>query len=78
MGAVTDLSKEMVQAGVIACALLLAFGIALGGVEGQLGALLGDPSLGQSAKGRIVVLIVALLIAAAAIPIGNAVARALL
>ncbi len=78
MEALTGLAREMVQAGVTACALLLAFGVALGGVEGQLGALLGDPSLGQSAKGRIVILVAALALAAAAIPLGNAVANALL
>ena len=77
MAELERISAEIVQFGILVCALLLALGVALGGVEGQLGALLGDPTPGMSARGRLVVLVVALLLAASAVPIANAVVEAL-
>jgi hypothetical protein len=73
MEEVTGISQEIVRAGIAACALLLALGVALGGFESQLGALLGDPTAGRDAGGRVLVLVLALATAASASLIGAAV-----
>ena len=77
MGELIKVSQEIIKIAVIAVASLLALSVALGGVEGQIGTMLGDPSMGRSAKGRIIALIIALVIVLSAIPISNAVSKAL-
>jgi hypothetical protein len=77
MEAVRAISAEIVGWGVAGCAALLALVIALGGVEGQIGEMFSVPGLSVSPRIRIVVVIVALLVAVAAVPISNAVVDAL-
>ena len=76
MGTLYDVSQQFVKVGIAGCALLLALGIALGGFESQLGALLGSPSTGQAARGRVIVLALTLAVAALATPAAREVAHA--
>ena len=77
MEAVKAVSAEIVGWGVAGCAAILALVIALGGVEGQVGEMFSIPGLSASARVRVIVVILALLVAASAIPISNAVVEAL-
>ena len=77
MEAVKAISAEIVGWGVAACAAILALVIALGGVEGQIGEMFSLPGLSASPRVRIVVVILALVIAASSIPISNAIVDAL-
>ncbi len=77
MEAVKAVSAEIVGWGVAGCAAILALVIALGGVEGQIGEMFSIPGLSASARVRVIVVILALLVAASAIPISNAVVEAL-
>jgi hypothetical protein len=71
------ISSEIAGWGVALCAAMVALVIALGGVEGQLGELFSIPGLSVSPRLRIVVVILALVVAVAAKPISNAVVAAL-
>jgi hypothetical protein len=75
--AVKEISAEIAGWGVACCAGLLALVIALGGVEGQIGELFSVPGLSVSPRVRVVVVILALLVAVSAVPISNAVVDAL-
>ena len=77
MEAVKTVSAEIVGWGVAGCAAMLALVMALGGVEGQIGELFSIPGLSASSRVRIVVVILALLIAVSAVPISNAIVDAL-
>ena len=77
MEAVKAVSAEIVGWGVAGCAAILALVIALGGVEGQVGEMFSIPGLSASPRVRVIVVILALLVAASAIPISNAVVEAL-
>jgi len=77
MEAVKAVSAEIVGWGVAGCAAILALVIALGGVEGQIGEMFSIPGLSASARVRVIVVILALLVAASAIPISNAIVDAL-
>jgi hypothetical protein len=74
---VRALSAEIVGWGVAACAASLAVALALGGLEGQLGAMFAIPGLHVSPRLRLIVVVLALIAAVSAIPISNAVVRAL-
>ena len=77
MEAVRAISAEIIGWGVTGCAAILALVIALGGVEGQIGEIFSIPGLSVSPRVRIIVAIIALLIAASAVPISNAIVDAL-
>ena len=77
MEAVKAVSAEIVGWGVAGCAAILALVIALGGVEGQVGEMFSIPGLSASPRARVIVVILALLVAASAIPISNAIVDAL-
>jgi hypothetical protein len=77
MEAVKSISAEIVGWGIALCAAVVGLSFALGGVEGQIGQFFSIPGLSVSARTRIVVAILALVIAVAAIPISNAIAEAL-
>ena len=77
MGEVKEISAQVAGWGVAGCAALLAFAMALGGVESQVGTLFSIPGLKVSARARIAIIIMALIVAAAAVPISNAVVNAL-
>ena len=77
MEAVKAVSAEIVGSGVAGCAAILALVIALGGVEGQVGEMFSIPGLSASPRVRVIVVILALLVAASAIPISNAIVDAL-
>jgi hypothetical protein len=77
MGEVKAISAQLVGWGVAACAASLAVTMALGGVEGQLGAMFSIPGLSVSPRVRLIVVLLALIIAVSAIPISNAVVQAL-
>ena len=77
MEAVKEISAEIAGWGVACCAGLLAVVIALGGVEGQIGELFAIPGLSVSPRTRILVVVLALVVAVAAVPISNAVVDAL-
>ncbi|MDY7076729.1 MAG: hypothetical protein SXV54_07355 [Chloroflexota bacterium] len=77
MEAVKAVSAEIVGWGVAGCAAILALVIALGGVEGQIGEMFSIPGLSASPRVRVIVVILALLVAASAIPISNAIVDAL-
>ena len=70
-----SIANEIVQAGTIACALLLVLGIALGGFEEQMAAMMGQPypTLGPGTRGRGVTLVLFLALAASATVIAAAV-----
>jgi hypothetical protein len=71
LDAVKAVSKELVGYGVAATACFVAVAIALGGLEGQIGAMFQIPGFNATAKVRVVVCVVALLIAVSAIPVSN-------
>ena len=77
MEAVKTVSAEIIGWGVTGCAAMLALVIALGGVEGQIGELFSIPGLSASPRVRVVVAVLALLVAASAVPISNAIVEAL-
>ena len=76
-GSLNSIANEIVQAGTIACALLLVLGIALGGFEEQLAAMMGQPypTLGPGTRGRGVTLVLFLALAASATVIAAAVSE---
>ena len=77
MGSVKAISAEIIGWGVAICAATLAVTIALGGIEGQVGEFFSIPGLSVSPRMRVIVVILALMIAASAVPISNAVVGAL-
>lgn len=77
MAEVKAISMEIVGWGVAACAASLGLMLALGGVEGQLGAMFAIPGLSVSPRVRLVVVVLTLIVAASAVPISNAVVEAL-
>ena len=77
MEEVIAISAEIAGWGVAICAAMLALAVALGGVEGQIGEIFSIPGLSVSLRVRIIVAILALLVAASAVPISNAIVDAL-
>jgi hypothetical protein len=74
---VKAISAEIVGWGMAGCAAILALVMALGGVEGQIGEIFCIPGLSVSPRVRVIMAILALLIAVSAIPISNAIVEAL-
>ena len=77
MEEVKTISAEIVGWGMAGCAAILALVMALGGVEGQIGEIFCIPGLSVSPRVRVIMAILALLIAVSSIPISNAIVEAL-
>lgn len=77
MEAAKSVALEITSWAVTFCACFVALSAALGGTESAMGHVFEIPGLQVGPHARFVVAILALLVAVSAVPISNAVARAL-
>lgn len=75
MGEIKSVSSEIIQISVAVIGFTLAIGLAIAGLEGQIGALMGVPT--QTYKGKLMLLILILGIAVLSVSISKTVSSAI-
>lgn len=75
MDEINSISREIIQISAAVIGFLLAIGLAIAGLEGQINALMGVPT--QTYRGKLLLLTLVLGIAALAVPISKTVSSAI-